>query len=29
MIVNKGLFTWREGAPANQVTQLTKLPGEG
>ena len=24
----KGLFTWREGAPANQATQLTDLPGE-
>ena len=25
----KGLFTWREGAPANQATLLTELPGEG
>ena len=25
----KGLFTWREGAPANRVTRLTELLGEG
>ena len=26
---SKGLFTWREGAPANRATQLTELPWEG
>ena len=24
-----GLFTWREGAPANRATRLTELLGEG
>ena len=25
----KGLFTWREGSPANRATRLTELLGEG
>ena len=28
-MVTKGLFTWREGAPANRATRLTELLGEG
>ena len=26
---SKGLFTWREGAPANRATRLTELPWAG
>ena len=27
--VIKGLFTWREGTPANRATRLTELPWAG
>ena len=28
-VITKGLFTWKEGAPANRATLLSELPGEG